>query len=77
MHLPGFTADSSLYKTRHQYQYQGQRPVVTYGDFSPAGWEDEGIYPEFITCTIAGLTTGAPHYCQWYFLFWKLRVWRD
>jgi hypothetical protein len=38
-------------------------------------WELVGIFPDPITCAIAGATTGRSFYCGFYFFFWGLNVW--
>jgi hypothetical protein len=38
-------------------------------------WELVGVFPDPITCTIAGATTGRNFYCGFYFFFWGLNVW--
>src|SRR3954451_5351803 len=37
-------------------------------------WNLVGIFPDPVTCTIAGATTGRPYYCGFYFFFWGLNV---
>src|SRR4051794_20452812 len=33
-----------------------------------------GIFPDPFTCTLAGISTGRPFYCGFYFFFWGLNV---
>ncbi|MBO3103499.1 hypothetical protein [Cellulomonas fengjieae] len=33
-----------------------------------------GIFPDPLTCTLAGIATGRPFHCSWWFFVWALNV---
>ena len=33
-----------------------------------------GIFPDPLSCTLAGITTGRPFYCSWWWFVWALNV---
>ena len=33
-----------------------------------------GIFPDPLTCTLAGIATGRPFYCSWWWFVWVLNV---
>ena len=41
---------------------------------SPPSWHFSGVFPEPISCHVAGIATGLPHFCGFYFFFWGLNV---
>ena len=49
-------------------------PAVTPAKAAAVSWNLVGVFPNPVTCTIAGATTGRPFYCGFYFFFWGLNV---
>jgi len=49
-------------------------PAVTPAKAAAVSWNLVGVFPDPVTCTIAGATTGRPFYCGFYFFFWGLNV---
>jgi len=41
---------------------------------APPSWHFSGVFPEPISCHVAGLATGLPYFCGFYFFFWGLNV---
>ncbi|WP_434744131.1 hypothetical protein [Micromonospora sp. SH-82] len=41
------------------------------------GWGLQGVFPDPITCHIAGIASGREYVCVWYVLAWALNVWQD
>ncbi|MFG2062659.1 hypothetical protein ACGFIK_14705 [Micromonospora sp. NPDC048871] len=41
------------------------------------GWGLQGIFPDPVTCHIAGIASGREYVCVWYVLAWALNVWQD
>ncbi|MFY1702892.1 hypothetical protein ACN28G_14285 [Micromonospora sp. WMMA1923] len=41
------------------------------------GWGLQGVFPDPITCHIAGIASGRKYVCVWYVLAWALNVWQD
>ncbi|MDG4792926.1 hypothetical protein [Micromonospora sp. WMMD1082] len=41
------------------------------------GWGLQGVFPDPITCHIAGIASGREYVCVWYVLVWALNVWQD
>ncbi|WP_433528265.1 hypothetical protein ACQPYA_18105 [Micromonospora sp. CA-263727] len=40
-------------------------------------WGLQGIFPDPITCHIAGIASGREYVCVWYVLAWALNVWQE
>jgi len=81
--MPGFTAEQAVTEGGVANRYRtivradGWPGAANEGSIIPSYWEDAGIYPEFITCQVAGVGTGERYYCQWFWFLWKLRIWRN
>ncbi|SCG47403.1 hypothetical protein [Micromonospora rifamycinica] len=41
------------------------------------GWGLQGVFPDPVTCHIAGIASGREYVCVWYVLAWALNVWQD
>ncbi|MEV6692685.1 hypothetical protein AB0M35_14560 [Micromonospora sp. NPDC051196] len=41
------------------------------------GWLLQGVFPDPVTCHIAGIASGREYVCVWYVLAWALNVWQD
>jgi hypothetical protein len=52
-----------------------ERPVQA--DKAAGGWVLVGVFPDPLSCSIAGATTGRSFFCGFYFVFWGLNVWQD
>ncbi|WP_326554232.1 hypothetical protein [Micromonospora sp. NBC_01813] len=40
-------------------------------------WSFQGVFPEPISCHIAGIASGREYICTWYVLVWALNVWQE
>ncbi|QOC92313.1 hypothetical protein [Micromonospora craniellae] len=40
-------------------------------------WLLQGVFPDPITCHIAGVASGREYVCVWYVLAWALNIWQD
>jgi hypothetical protein len=40
-------------------------------------WGLQGIFPDPISCHIAGIASGREYICTWYVLVWALNVWQE
>ena len=59
----------------HSAPSLASRPQGTFAAAGPS-WQLVGIFPDPGTCTVAGITTGKPFFCGFYFFFWGLNVWQ-
>ena len=50
------------------------QPTIVRPAQSPPSWHLSGVFPEPISCHVAGIATGLPYFCGFYFFFWGLNV---
>jgi hypothetical protein len=41
-----------------------------------SSWVFSGVFPDPVSCNIAGLLTGRTYVCSWSVFFWSLYVWQ-